>query len=592
VTRDGAGDVTRIADVRIRRDAAGRALEASIPGSDALVWDRDAAGRVVGVHGPGVALALQRGADGAIRAIRVGERAEATLTRDGAGRVVQADGDVPVTLARDAAGRIVGVERRGSPAMRIDRDARGLPARVTIDGRTWTFGRDGAGRVVRAAGPGGLSLGVARDAAGRVTLLRFPDGTMARVEQRPDGAFAQLQDAGQRLIADARWQLDPVGALLHLRTSDRVGETTWSWRRAPDGTLVALESDRAVWSASPAGIEGPGGSGVTWDGRGRAVTAKTLSNAWGIGAGAIRYERAADGTIVAIAGPLGTARLRHDGVGRLVAVDGPSGSTSILRDALGRLVRAGGVAIEGWEAPLVVGGAPRVTVADAGLAAAGRGIVFDPRGTPILAAPGGVVETAPSGLSVSAVPEGAAGRLQAFAGGPLLALLDAIDPVSGAATAPGVRWPWTGPTWEVSPGESTEADPDATARVPWDPDAWAPDSPWSDPLALLVAIGELPSPGAELRAGDCDGSAARRGVPGVPWLPASLAPELPAPIPDVDALAIDEEPIVRFVLCHALAPTRPADPASLTTALLGERMAREVRLAPDLAPQLPAGLAR
>jgi hypothetical protein len=277
----------------------------------------------------------------------------------------------------------------------------------------------------------------------------------------------------------------------------------------------------------------------------------------------------AEGALRQIAGSRGTVTLAHDALGRLTgwtASGGRAGpaATTIVRDALGRLVSVGptgGARREslGWEGLLALAGSPRASVSDIGQGRPGGGVLVDARRSPLLVAPLGRVTVAPSGLPLTAATGevGAAGRFQPVAGGPLIGLLDAIDPVSGQSTS--APWPMPGVArgWEVTASESPWPEPDAHASPVWDPEPFAAEAPWGDPLALLVAVGELP-----------DGGPRADAAPGLPWMPLSMAPAVPAPIPDPEALDVRLDPIEAWVLSRARSPVRPAEASDLATSVL------------------------
>ncbi|MFZ5475816.1 MAG: hypothetical protein ACOZNI_03495 [Myxococcota bacterium] len=577
VRRDAAGDVVEVGGAGIARDGAGRALSVGLAGGGAVAWDRDGGGRVVGIAAPGIDATLLRDAAGQIREVRVDDAATVRITRDAAGRVIEA-GDTRLT--RDGAGRVTGVGTAGRPPMRVDRDVRGLEARVAVGERAWTIGRDAAGRALSVAGPDGVALGVDRDAAGRVRLVRFPGGALARIGGAGGVVEVELFDPDGGVEARTGWSLDDAGRLDRVR-----GDLARALRRDPLGALVAVEAEAFAWSLAPDGIEGPGGARLAWDLRGRpreGVVPAGHAPAWSVATGAITYVTSPDGALREVIGERGRSRLVHDGVGRLVSVSGPDGVTAIVRDGLGRLARVGEAWLEGWNALLTVAGQARAPVSGVGLARPGGGLLLDPRGTPALAVHAGALESAPGGLPGSAAfgESGAGERFQPWPGGPLLGLVDALDPVSGQPTGPALRWPWEAAPWEAGTGGSPWAEPDAAATgLPWDPAPWSPESPWSRPLDLLVEIGELP-----------DGGPRSAPPPGLPWLPASLAPAVPSPLPDPDAVDVGDEPVVAWVVARALPPVRAAEPGELAALLLAGEIARELRLPPGLAPALPAEL--
>ncbi|MES2641988.1 MAG: hypothetical protein V4850_21035 [Myxococcota bacterium] len=581
--RDGAGDLIAVDNVRVRRDAAGRPLAVEQgAGDQGLYWDLDAAGHVVGVTAPGVGLGLGREPGGAIREVRVVGSAPVRLTRDAQGRVVRAEDGSAAELVRDASGRITALLRTGSPRLRIERDMRGLPARFVLGDRTWTVGRDAVGRIVTVDAPGGVRLGVDRDVGGRPRLARFPTGALARFDRRDDGVTISLADRDGAELGRAGATVGATGLLNRLEAA-----ATWLFRRDPLGTLVAVESDTEAWSSAPDGVEGPGGAYVRYDATGRPRESRAPAGwgAWGTSAAPLTYTLDEHGAIEAIGG----TALRYDGLGRLVAWDGPAGAGVVARDALGRIARVGRTPVDGWDLLLSVGTEVRAEVPGIAVGRVGGGVLFDPRGAPLFALPGGLVATAPGGgfyagesraFETGPLESGAAGRLRVAKDGALLGLVDALDPVSGQPLGVSMTWPWAPRAWEATPTASPLVDADTAAiGLPWDPGPWSAGSPWSDPLALLVAAGELP-----------DGGARTPAAPGLPWLPASFAPVRPAPVPDQFGSPFEEEPIVAWVLDHARAPSTAPAPEALAAVLLAASVAPWMETAPALTPPLPAEL--
>ncbi len=610
--RDAAGDLRSAGGVNVRRDASGRALGLS-GAAGTVAWDRDPSGRVIRVTAPGTILTIARESAGSIREVRVGETTPVRLQRDGQGRVVRAEADAAigavVDLTRDAAGRILSLTRSGAPAVRIDRDVRGLESSVSVGSTTFAVGRDATGRTVSLEASGGVRLGVDRDGAGRPRHVRFSDGALARFTQDEHGTTISIEDRDGARAGEGGWEFDATGLLSSLRSG-----ATWLLRRDPLGALVAVESEAAVWSSTPDGVDGPGGAFVRYDARGRPISARSPSGArgatgstdgaWGLGAGPAMYDTDDDGAMRAVLGDRGKIRLHHDAAGRLDAWEGPAGKVRLARDAFGRLARVGGTPVDGWDGLVVLGGAPFVHLARVAVAARDFGAALDPRGTPaFLVRPRGLAVSPAGGPAATGEAAGsesharnpsfaaAGGRFQPIPDGPLLSLSDAVDPLSGQATGPVLRLPWAPRPWEPAPGASPLASPDAAASaVPWDPAGWAPDSPWSDPLALLIAVGELPSGAHAGHAPSAAGSLRTSRVPGLPWLPSSLAPELPAVLPDPSTFQPDDDPVIAWVYASARAPTEPPEPASLATALLSPGLHRALRSIPDLALPLPAEL--
>ncbi len=572
--RDEAGDVVGLDELHLVRDAAGRPTAWSRKGgSGGWSWTE---GGWSTVHGPGVRLKLARNPAGEVSAVELDGGASWTLDRDASGRVQRVSGPGAVTITRDSAGRVTLLD---GPAgkVRVERDARGLPARVQVDTggvvRTWSWRRDAAGRSMGVEGPGGLRLGVDRDAAGRPLLARFSTGSLARYLWDQSGVGIVLQGADDALTAVSGWSLDALGKVTRLR-----GESPTLLHRDPLGELVVQEGVD-VWSRAPDRVEGPGGASVSWDPQGRAIAGHVPAGApplWGVADGDVSWQNDDAGTLTTVTGARGALTLTHDAAGRLVrwATGRPGTTTEVVRDALGRLVSVGGAEALGWESELAFAGSPRATVPDVGQARPGGGVLVDARGIPVLVAPLGLVSVAPSGLpSSSATGEmGAGSRFQPTVGGPLLGLLDAIDPLAGQSTS--APWPSPGrdPPWEVTPADSPWPEPDASSTPPWDPAAWASEAPWGDPLALLVECGLLP-----------DGGPRAYAAPGLPWLPASAAAAIPAPLRDPSAVDLHLGVVETWVLAHARAPVVPAAPTSLSGWLSWVEANPEARLTPALA---------
>jgi YD repeat-containing protein len=587
LARDAAGDLLAADGVRVHRDPAGRPLGVDgWTGGATLRWDRDVAGRVVGVSGNGLSLSLARDPAGAVRLVRIGEGTETRLERDAAGRVVRVAEDTELRIDRDAAGRVVGLCGAGPTDLRISRDVRGLVSRLVASTRAgelaWSWGRDAAGRILKVdAGPD-TRLGVDRDSAGRPTLARLR-AALTRIEYGTDTALTVLDERDTvRLRLD--WRLDPAGRLARALFGMR-----YLLRRDPLGILAAAESDGAAWSQAPDRVDGVDGAFVRYV-AGRPIEAggRPGKGTWGLD-GPLRLIPGNGGEITRIEGRQGAISLSYDGIGRLVGWSGPAGRVEVARDPLGRLT-----APVGWVTPLELG---EPVAAVEGVAVTGRstGVLLGPAAVPVarVDATGGELRVdalpwAPHGVDASLLGQalvGPGGRYAAPSG-PWIGLLEAIEPTSGAPIGPQLALPWAPRRWELGPADSPWPEPDGAAAPAWDDAGWASRAPWGDPLAVLVAAGELPGGGPRADR-----------APGLPWLPASFAPLPPAPVPDPLAwvtagAAIDEDPLIAWIVSLALAPTHAPDPTDVAALLFGAPLAQALDLPPELAPALPPELSR
>lgn len=524
IRRDLAGNISGVVYgdevFELRRDPLGMPVAAGD-----VSWRRDGGGRVIGVEAPGISWTLERDGAGALRRVVTKDK-DISIIRDGLGRPVRWSGsEGEIELIRDPSGRPR--LEHGAAEVALERDARGLVTRATVVGAEWRWLRDATGRPLKVSGPRGLTAGADWDEAGRLTLLRGPDGAMARwqwdgtlaVESWADVDGRALSDADPR--CDGAWQPDGLDA--------------WRW-------------------------EGEGGC------------ASPL-RPWGLPGDRLALSRAEDGAVARVVGPEGSLSLKRDSLGRLVALIPDNGASGwrFGYDARGRLATVGtpsGETVPLYWSPdgriwpsaqedpavLLATGADAARAWLAGplglLGAAEQGwtatLLPDTSGSPawvtLSGHPPRSVRTALDGLpdGDAAGIAGARGAVQAFAGGPLFAAVGdrgwsgagvvAIDPLSGQRLDARGRWPW---------GDAVDED-----RL--DPDLWAPDTPWHAPLKVLVALGALP----ELDSGRWTPIDAIE--PALPWLPASLDGEAPPLGPPPDALPLDEDPLTRALIVELL----------------------------------------
>jgi YD repeat-containing protein len=608
VSRDARGDPQRLqigeARLELERDMQGRPIALRQVGTEArelLGWARNLAGQITTVTWPQGELKLARDAAGLVRQIDLGSRSW-ELERDAAGRLraVQ-EGDRTWRIRRDDAGLPTGVEApSGSYAVILD--PRGLPSQAAVFDTSVTWRRDAAGRPARLEGPGGVVLGIQRNDAGRAVLHRLPDGALLRSARQGGELALSLEDGGGRVLYEGSANYDAMGRLTS--TTDIGG--TRQLRYGPSDELQSVEEEHAAWSVFPGRHEGPPGSlVVNTDARGRPLDAviELAAPAWGVARRQLSYQLDQHGRVVRVEGDAGVAELEHDPLGRLVAVSisdgqggGPLASWQVDWDPFGRpesirtvddhtlLCFLGGrlLAIRERDQAAVLLEDARVTVmaSTEGHSSLVTGVggfrelALFAVGEPYEAAstPGGLRDLGYPGVLADG------GRLQLFPGGPLLGPSDARDPLSGLPTAgTGALFPWQHQGWPAPEEQIRWPALDGASATAWDPEPWTHEGPWDDPLALLVALGELQLPLAPTWWEPSPSAAP------LPWMPASLEGRTPAVLPPYGALPLEEGPVAAWLLAQALPPATPAH----TEGLLAILLEPELEALPRPLPALP-----
>jgi len=634
--RDAVGEVTDIlfgeASLRLLRDLQGRPLRAMLRAEDSgqlselVAWEWDAAGRLARSAWRQGALVLRRDLAGRCAAVVLGER-EYLLQRDGAGRLAAvASGDERWTVLRDADGLVTGLTA-STGGWQLRRDVRGLPEKLGLgqqqedQGRDLRFQHGVAGELLRVKGPGDASLGIRRDVAGRVLSLRLSGGPMVWVQHDRQGTRLRYEDSGGAVLEEVALERDALERLALRRDDTRERR----YRYGPFDNLLTVEEEEGAWSHLPGRLEAPGGVPLaSLDPQGRPLAAFALPGqvAWGLGQ-ALSYALDEDGRVIQVEGEAGVILLEHDALGRLCTVDllrrtdrgrgaedeaapqgdEPPGTTSSFQldyDPFGNLVSVVGP-----------GGSTQLVSALGSIVGLEQGerraaVLQGPLGTRLLAAAGGWkayapdesggpawvfaaqgqpsrVRSSPGGLADGDLqgPFGAWGRFSLFAGGPLVGPQDALDPLTGLPTAPPVvRYPWSAEAWPLPEGAVEWPRIDGDSSVSWDPAGWAPEGVWHDPLALLVALGELKAPSR-----DRWWRSAPTAAP-LPWLPGSLTAGEPPFGPGPQDWPLELDAVSAAFLPLAIRPMRA--PADLGQAILARDMASLPRALPDL--PLPNGL--
>lgn len=611
VARDARGDPQRLQigedRLELERDMQGRPTALRLAGAeerDLLGWARNLAGQVTNITWPQGELELERDAAGMVRQVRLGERSW-KLERDAAGRLRAVhEGERAWHIRRDDAGLPTGLAAPDS-SYAVQLDPRGLPSRAEVFDASVTWRRDAAGRPARLEGPGGVILGVQRDAAGRAVLHRMPDGALLRSAKQGGELALSLEDGGGRVLYEGTASYDALGRIAS--TSDVGG--TRLLRYGPSDELQSIEGDHGAWSVFPGRHEGPPGSLVVrTDAQGRPVEAaiELAAPVWGVARDQLSYQLDPDGRVTRVEGDAGVAVVDHDPLGRLVAVSisdgqggGPLASWLVDWDPFGRpeAIRT----VDDHTLLSFLGGR-LLAIRERGQAAvmledAGVTVMASAEGhSSLITGVGGFRELAlfavgepyeaastPGGLRDLGYPGVLAdgGRLQLFPGGPLLGPIDARDPLSGLPTATtGALFPWQHQGWPDPEEQLQWPSLDGASATTWDPEPWSHEGPWDDPLALLVALGELQLPLAPTWWEPHPTAAP------LPWMPASLEGRPPAALPPVGALPLEEGPLASWLLAQALPPAAPADSEGLLAVLLAPELRALPRPIPGMA--LPA----
>ena len=555
IGRDLLGRIRKIDDWRIVRDGGGRASEVRAPAGALGGWSRDTGGRVTGFGLGDVAFELTRDPAGRIHSVRAGESGgeKWRLERNSAGRVdgvVDARGRKTEVL-RDAAGLISRLSDELG-ATTLGRDLRGRISRISA-GKTWTISRDVMGRVVRAEVEGLGAVGADYEPGGALKLVRLADGALIRRNQSADAGELVGSDQDGAPIGRTSWTLDRAGALIGLG-----GSTPSELERDPAGHLLRIVGALGEWAWEPGRMRMPDGTTIRTDALGHpAVVELAQPGPWSLGVGEAHYRWGSGGTLSGLDGTAGGAVAIHDPLGRLVQLTLGERVVAVSRDGFGRLRKVGADVLVGWGGLLAVGDAVRVPLPAGTVARPGGAVFSDPRGHPTFVPRTGALFPWPSGWlrAVDAAETGPGGRY-VLPGGVLVDLLRATDPLSGASTAPD-RWPWVPLDPELRPSASAFAAPDSATDAFWDAAPFDVVEAWTDPLSMLTGAGMLPGGGPEPAE-----------APGLPWLPASLARSVPAPVSGYGTIALDEDPVAAFVLRCAMGG-EPADDDGLLRALLG-----------------------
>ncbi len=574
--RDAQGRLRSVGAWRLTRDAQGRVLE--VRGEDGVVggWARDRSGRVSGFGMGDLTFELTRDGAGRIQSLRGGESGDSRwrLDRDAAGRVSAVAGPDGGTTSvlRDTAGRVT---RLTDPlgALTLTRDLRGRISRVSA-GHTWVVGRDAVGRVVRVEVEDLGVIGADYEPDGELKLLRLADGALVRRNASDDaGELLAVNKRGEP-IGSAGWTLDASGRLVGLAAGGPIEHDL-----DEAGRLVRTLGPSGEWSHDRGMLSAPDGSRIKLDAGGRPLMVDlATAGPWGLLRGNATYRWDTGGRLTGLDGEAGGAVLIHDALGRVTTLMLGERATRLHWDGFGRLRKVGADLLVGWDGLLEVGGAPRAPFTADAVARPGGAVFADPRGYPLFVPWSGALRPWPTGWipGAEASEFGPAARY-VLPGGVLVDLHRAVDPLSGTATTPD-RWPWTPHEPELSRGASPFRAPDAASETWWDAAPFDAETGWSDAAGALCAGGFLPG-----------GAPEPSEAPGLPWLPASFARIVPAPVSGLGGVVLDEDTAARLVLRAALG-NDPLDTDTLLRGFLGTELASDAIDVPGVRLPQPAFL--
>ena len=278
---------------------------------------------------------------------RDADGATSTVVAAGATRTVTSAGSTTkITLAADPrwgadlqqASSIAG----GGPTVSVAAaDSAGTPSRrITVDGRTWTFGFNPANRTTTVTDPTGVSRSTVVDAHGRVTSTSF-DGvpvaysydTLGRTTAITVGTGVQARVWRYAYATGSITVTNPVGDTTS-ETVDASGRVTAIAGPEHTGLTTTLDPAGRITSfAAPVG----GSYAITWGANGAPLAVNAPAGSGVAQYTGLTYDK--DGNLTARTTGAGSLAITYN-AGRTAVVDTGNSTYSLAHDAQGRLTTA------------------------------------------------------------------------------------------------------------------------------------------------------------------------------------------------------------------------------------------------------------
>ena len=523
------------------------------------------------IQAPGFKVELERGFGGNIRGLNYGEES--------------------LKLIRDSAGRVIRIQQKDQP-MHFRRDANGLVVSIRSDQGEWIFRRDGrslinqslkdtidqrrlydsAGRLLKVFSTESPGLSAQYDNEGRLSMVRFPKGNLTRFGYGPATRFLLFESADGSTLLSSQVDSDAHGRVKERKEGDRLIQI----HRDPRGQVVSMVDNSAAWSWMPDVVEGPDEYLLELDDnkRPRTLRLPIYTQAWAgqptranyfLNQGQIQQlelnQVRIDFQLDALGRPTSVEasdgrwwRIHWDGLGRVKEIRDKDGVEE-LHFGVAHWISQTQNETETTYLSLSEWGRTRLGESPASW------MLDDQGNTRLLHTRNHdqIVNWTPIGQ-----PSDQVGSLRnhdrwaALDGGLVLDSEGATEALSGHR----LQHQWT-PAWHTEQNNSkgwTQVDGSQTSW--WAPDPWMEQQVFSEPLKLLMDLGQLKT---EIDKG---WTLFQDPTPPLPWLPPSAATHNPPLGPPRNTLPLELSPLETLCLKAVLGPVFPLNSQSIGLALL------------------------